>query len=246
MNFFTKFTSGLLISSLLISTCTVFSGCNKKSETTYISADDPWYTTKTLDLDPGYDKDDYVYVSAECEPVFMNDRFYIVYSVENRDYIDTEEIMCFDLDGNLINRISISDALDIDPLFIGNSYLAVCEDGISIYSFIAGLDNAYDDGYCYAKLDPDTLKKIGKLKDLDSNFNDSYVVSVKNIDGYDYISTQTFGGGSISSKIFVYKDGEEISTINLAKSLGVGTMSQINDIYSIDGTFRCFLCKSQP
>ena len=235
MNFFTKFTSGLLISSLLISTCTVFSGCNKKSETTYISADDPWYTTKTLDLDPGYDKDDYVYISAECEPVFMNDRFYIVYRVENRDYIDTEEIMCFDLDGNLINRISISDALDIDPLFIGNAYLVGCEDGISIYSFIAGLDNAYDDGYCYAKLDPDTLKKTGKLKDLNSNFNDSYVVSVKNIDGYDYISTQTFGGGSISSKIFVYKDGEEISTINLAKSLGVGTMSQINDIYSIDG-----------
>lgn len=244
--------SAALAASMLVTVCLPVASCKKKTgSASTVSATDPWYTAKRIELDPQFDPDLY-YLVFPAGPFLCQDKYVMVYDAMQRNYDDGEysakEVYLmgiFDQDGNLLNMIDLYEIMKQSPSVYNVFMVHGCcesEKGIRFYYIDAGFLSSY-----YCDIDPDTGLQAGapQLIDLsgvldpksDSDFFLSYLSLIE-----DYEVLALSNQSSTRSKIVVSKDAQVLHCIDMEKVFGPGEGAFVNGISGIGGGKIIFDC----
>ena len=228
MHFFKRLVSLTLATVMLASVCLSTTSCKKKSASVKrVSATDPWYTTKRVELDPKLDLP-YDAQVAGGGPFLIRDRYLMQYMiVTNR--LDNQ-LGVFDLEGNLLRMIDIDEIITNDDYFYGYNAMGFTdgEKGARIYYSAAMSRDLF-----YREFDLDTGLPIGSYVQIDlSSIEDcsSYILEeLRLIDGYEVIKYSEMYKGD--SRLIVSKDGKALYEVKLSKVFGMNELKVIWDFY---------------
>lgn len=235
--------AGVMAAAILMAVCLPLTSCKtNKAEAKKISEDDPWYDTKKVVLDPGFDPD--AYKMIEPSEVYMcHDKYAVTYYLQNKgeedeEYLLTDEhLMCiFDNEGTLLHTVDLDGIMSACPAVWNVYFIRQCyevEDGIRFY-FSDTFRNIY-----YTDIDENTGLQTGSPKQLDLKalgLDPNDALEEFEIIG-DYL-VMTFGNvNSAQTTLAVAKDGVPLYKADVDKELGPGELVNINSFFGGgDGT----------
>ena len=240
MRYWKRIVSLTLACVMLTSFCLAATSCKKKSSSVKkVSAEDPWYSSKRVELDPKITIPEDGQM-AGTGPYLIRDKYLMLYYIMT-DRMDTQ-LGVFDLDGNLLRTIDLDDIMNHKDNFYGYQCMGFSEGekGARLY-YTASMSR----DLFYREIDLDTGLPIGSYAQVDlSSIKEcsSYILTcVRPIEGYEVIEFREMFKGD--DRLIVAKDGKALYEVNLRKAFGVNDLKVIWDIYGAgNGTvmFRGF------
>ena len=228
--------SVIMMSSVTLSIASCQKPKDEEDEKKTVSEDDPWYTTRKMELVPNFSEDT-AGVLYSAGPWLVDDKFVMYYSTyqgqnfANGSYSvsSTEKLIgIFDMDGSLLNMINVSDELsDVDQNYFGDILMAFDEgdNGIRFYFTKMQKKELYT-----CELDPDTgliSKEIEKI-DVDlPQAEYSYVSSVNVINDYEVFQIDSLYYGKNHEHIVVAEDGKALYTVDFKDVFGPKGVSAV-------------------
>ena len=207
MRYWKRIVSLTLASVMLTSFCLAATSCKKKSSSIKkVSAEDPWYSTKRVELDPKITIPEDGQM-AGTGPYLIRDKYLMLYYIMT-DRMDTQ-LGVFDLDGNLLRTIDIDDIMNHEDNFYGYQCMGFSEGekGARLY-YTASMSR----DLFYREIDLDTGLPIGSYAQVDLSSikeSSSYILTcVRLIEGYEVIEFTEMNKGD--DRLIVAKDGSTI------------------------------------
>ena len=178
----------------------MITGCYKtSSDADVISEDDPWYNLEMITIDPGIDKTEYEYVGnrfiAEMGDyyVYMMEGIKLLpadFDYNTDDYMDyvVQDIDVYDLQGNLVSVVSVSDYLaecDLGEYVVVNDVTKVGEElrvDILSYNMTTGAQTNYRTLFDFDTLtfgEPEPVEEFEyteRLADEDASEESSHII----------------------------------------------------------------------
>ena len=219
----------------------VMAGCGKSSSAKSVETikeNDPWYNTKQLKLDAGYDPDDYSYI-APGEPIITDDQIIMNYLAEkNFDYKEamkdgfdvsalvSNDVCVFDKEGKLQKKIELSPALNSDKNKIADlSSITKSGNDIVVYYTVSNAKTGENTETYSAVLDIEAgkIKEPQKIE-VGKNYRLS---SVKSVGKYSIVCAVNYTEDEPDYRLIVKEGEKEIQDIDLSKELR-------GEFYSVD------------
>lgn len=223
-----RFVSLMLATVMLSSVCLFAASCKKKtSSVKKVSASDPWYSTKKVELDPKIELPENAQMFS-AGPFLIRDRLLVQYSIFS-NHEDTR-LGIFDLDGNLLHMVDLDDIMNHKDNFYG--YFSVGfsegEKGVRLY-YTASMSR----DLFYREIDLDTGSPVGSYVQIDlSSIKEGGQYLLQNIclvEGYEVISYGDMEKGD--NRMIVSKDGKALYEVNFDKAFGQNGVKVITDYY---------------
>ena len=221
---------------MLASVCFSAASCKAEKEAARkVLETDPWYNSKRIELDPGFDPELYSLV-LPAGPFLCRDKYVMTYYAWKGDpdgpvkYSTECDLMCiFDQDGKLLNTVDLGEIMSQAPSVYNVFVVQGCRespDGMRFYFNEAGFLSAY-----YCDIDLETGIQTGPVQMIDLSIasdadmsgaskDSSYISSSFLIEDY-----EVFCIGSNSrtkTRLVVTKDAEALYCIDLEKEFGPG------------------------
>ena len=233
--------SSVLAAAMLASFCLAASSCSKtKAGAKKVSEEGPWYDSKRVELDPGFDADLYRDVMPSG-PYLCHDKYVMTYTATLVRTVDGEFrpagivlMGIFDQDGQLLHMIDLDEIMNQHKSGWDFHTVETCcesEKGIRLY-----FNDPVSTDMFYCDIDPDTGLQVGELVQNDFSpieeeikgqgyFNDEFCL----FEGYEVMILRALNNARI--KIAVSKDMKALYCIDLDKEFGPGEVSFVAQCY---------------
>lgn len=248
-----KVMSCTLAVAMVMGAGAVMAGCSKDKgagSAVTIREDDLWYNTKKLELDGGYDMNEFAMVQGGT-PIIANDKIVMNYVCE-RNYnikdamkpdfdfnsLILNEIAVFDKDGKLESKTDISAILNKDKSKVAQvRSVARAGDSVEIYYMIS--DAMGETAKTYSAVFDIEKGELGEPTEIELA-DGAYVSSVNSVGQYTVIVAANFGENSTETLLYIREDGKTVSTADLSKDLDEESIYDC-DRFSLDGNGK-LLC----
>ena len=213
-----KVLSAALATTMLFTSVILFSGCSQKKTdlracNVEIQKEDQWYSGKVINLNESIDKKNYDGYMFE-DPVLVGDYIIDVFTGYASMQYDENNICIFDMEGNLKSQ----QVMEV-PEGTERSILGYVQQGDKVAIYCR--DSSYGGGRTGTfkiMCDPST-GELGTEEELDIDFGASgYASNTQSLKDYLIVQYNSYTGEG--STLWVLKDDQVFTTVDLVKELG--------------------------